>query len=41
MTAVLSLMDRATVLVKGQVGYNGEPAAHAANKAMLSRYLGV
>jgi len=40
-TAVLSLVDRATVLVKGQVGYDGDPAALAADAAMLSRYLGV
>lgn len=40
-TAVLSLVDRATILVKGQVGYDGDPAALAANPAMLSRYLGV
>jgi len=40
-TAVLSLVDRATVLVKGQVGYDGDPAVLAADGAMLSRYLGV
>ena len=40
-TAVLSLVDRATVLVKGQVGYDGDPAVLAADQAMLSRYLGV
>ena len=40
-TAVLSLVDRATVLVKGQVGYDGDPATLAADRAMLSRYLGV
>lgn len=40
-TAVLSLVDRATVLVKGQVGYDGDPAVLAADSAMLSRYLGV
>ncbi len=40
-TAVLSLVDRATVLVKGQVGYDGDPAALAADDAMLSRFLGV
>jgi len=40
-TAVLSLVDRATVLVKGQVGYDGDPAVLAADRAMLSRFLGV
>ncbi len=40
-TAVLSLVDRAIVLVKGQVGYDGDPAALAADRAMLSRFLGV
>jgi len=40
-TAVLSLVDRATVLVKGQVGYDGDPAALAADSAMLSQFLGV
>ena len=40
-TAVLSLVDRATVLVKGQVGYDGDPAVLAADSSMLSRYLGV
>jgi len=39
--AVLSLVDRVTVLVKGQVGYDGDPAVLAANGALLSRYLGV
>jgi len=40
-TAVLSLVDRATVLVKGQVGYDGDPGTLAGNQALLSRYLGV
>jgi len=40
-TAVLSLVDRAIVLVKGQVGYDGDPAVLAGDRAMLSRYLGV
>jgi len=40
-TAVLSLVDRATVLVKGQVGYDGDPAVLAADGALLSRFLGV
>ena len=40
-TAVLSLVDRATVLVKGEVAYDGDPAALAADPALLSRYLGV
>ncbi len=39
--AVLSLVDRATVLVKGQVGYDGDPAMLAGDSEMLSRYLGV
>ncbi len=40
-TAVLSLVDRATVLVKGQVAYDGDPASLAADHELLSRYLGV
>ena len=40
-TAVLSLVDRATVLVKGQVGYDGDPGTLAGDQALLSRYLGV
>ena len=39
--AVLSLVDRATVLVKGQVAYDGDPAALAGNREMLGRFLGV
>ncbi len=40
-TAVLSLVDRATVLVKGQVAYDGDPATLASDHELLSRYLGV
>ena len=40
-TAVLSLVDRATVLVKGEIAYDGDPAALAADSAMLERFLGV
>ena len=40
-TAVLSLVDRATVLVKGRVAYDGDPAVLAGDGAMLTRYLGV
>ena len=39
--SVLSLVDRATVLVKGQVAYDGDPAALAGDRAMLGRFLGV
>ncbi len=39
--SVLSLVDRATVLVKGQVAYDGDPAALAGDQAMLGRFLGV
>ena len=39
--AVLSLVDRATVLVKGQVAYDGDPAALAGDREMLGRFLGV
>ena len=39
--AVLSLVDRATVLVKGEVAYDGDPTILAADPAMLSRHLGV
>ena len=39
--AVLSLVDRATVLVKGQVAYDGAPGPLAADPALLSRFLGV
>ena len=40
-TAVLSLVDRATVLVKGEVGYDGDPTILANDRTLLSRYLGV
>ncbi len=40
-TAVLSLVDRATVLVKGEIAYDGDPAALAADGALLERFLGV
>ena len=39
--SVLSLVDRATVLVKGQVAYDGDPGALAADRDLLGRYLGV
>jgi len=39
--SVLSLVDRATVLVKGQVAYDGNPAALAGDREMLGRFLGV
>ncbi len=39
--AVLSVVDRATVLVKGQVAYDGDPATLAADPALLARHLGV
>ncbi len=39
--AVLSVVDRATVLVKGQVAYDGSPAVLAGDEAMLARHLGV
>ena len=39
--AVLSLVDRATVLVKGTVVYDGSPRELREDAAMLSRVLGV
>ncbi len=39
--SVLSLVDRATVLVKGQVAYDGEPGTLAGDREMLGRFLGV
>ena len=39
--AVLSVVDRAVVLVKGQVAYDGNPAMLAADPALLGKYLGV
>ena len=39
--AVLSVVDRATVLVKGQVAYDGAPGTLAGDPALLGRYLGV
>ncbi len=39
--AVLSVVDRATVLVKGRVAYDGDPATLAADHDLLGRYLGV
>lgn len=40
-TAVLTLVDRATVLVKGKVAYDGDPSALAADHGLLERFLGV
>ncbi len=40
-TAVLTLVDRATVLVKGEVAYDGDPATLAADHTLLERFLGV
>ena len=40
-TAVLSLVDRATVLVKGEVAYDGDPRTLAGDAGMLKRLLGV
>ncbi len=39
--SVLSLVDRACVLVKGQVVYDGPPTALLADPALLERHLGV
>ncbi len=39
--AVLSLVDRAEILVKGGVVFSGKPAALLADPAMLHRHLGV
>ena len=39
--SVLSVVDRAVVLVKGQVAYDGAPATLAADPALLAKYLGV
>ena len=39
--SVLSLVDRATVLLKGQVAYDGPPAPLATDPATLERLLGV
>ncbi len=39
--AVLSVVDRATVLVKGRVAYDGDPATLAADAGLLSRTVGV
>ena len=40
-TAVLTLVDRATVLVKGQVAYDGDPGTLASDHGLLERFLGV
>ena len=40
-TAVLTLVDRATVLVKGEVAYDGDPKALAADQPLLERCLGI
>jgi branched-chain amino acid transport system ATP-binding protein len=39
--AVLSLVDRAVVLVKGAVVYDGSPSALRADEALMHQYLGV
>ncbi len=39
--SVLSLVDRASVLVKGEMVYDGPPTALLADPALLERYLGV
>ena len=39
--AVLAVVDRSTVLVKGQVVFDGPPAALAADEALMQRCLGV
>ena len=39
--SVLGVVDRACVLVKGQVVYDGSPGALLADSALLDRYLGV
>jgi branched-chain amino acid transport system ATP-binding protein len=39
--AVLSLADRAVVLVKGAVAFDGPPAALRADPDLMARYLGV
>jgi len=40
-TAVLSLVDRAVVLVKGSVAYGGAPEALRADPELMRRHLGV
>ena len=39
--SVLAVADRVTVLVKGAVAYDGDPAALRADAALLHRHLGV
>ncbi len=39
--SVLSVVDRSTVLIKGQVAFDGPPAALAADEALMHRCLGV
>ncbi len=39
--AILSVVDRSTVLVKGRVAYDGSPAELRADEARMSAYLGV
>jgi branched-chain amino acid transport system ATP-binding protein len=39
--AVLALADRAVVLVKGRVAFDGPPAALRADPDLMARYLGV
>ncbi len=39
--SVLGLVDRAVILVKGGVVYNGSPAALRADEAMMHKHLGV
>ena len=40
-TSVLSVVDRAIVLVKGEIAYEGDPRALAADQALLKQHLGV
>jgi branched-chain amino acid transport system ATP-binding protein len=40
-SAVLSLVDRAEILVKGTVAWRGPPAALRADEALIHRHLGV
>lgn len=39
--AVLSVVDRSTVLVKGSIAYDGSPAGLQADEELMHRCLGV